>query len=103
MNPAVMNADSASGNDQCPKCGAEGLKQTDDTFECRTPDCGFKAKKYIAGRPLSEDEARELCPGCYLVTWSDQDGLHFRQGVPMKSGVDPRPETSLSVGEPEEC
>ena len=44
----------------CPKCGTEGLKQTDDTYECRAPDCGFKAKKYIAGRLLAEDEAREL-------------------------------------------
>jgi DNA topoisomerase-3 len=44
----------------CPKCGAKGLRQTDDTYECRTPECGFKAKKHIAGRVLSEDEAREL-------------------------------------------
>ncbi|WP_035604997.1 DNA topoisomerase III [Haloferula sp. BvORR071] len=44
----------------CPKCGAEGLKQTDESYECRTPDCGFKAKKYIAGRLLTEEEAREL-------------------------------------------
>lgn len=44
----------------CPKCGAEGLKQTDESYECRTPDCGFKMKKYIAGRLISEEEAREL-------------------------------------------
>jgi DNA topoisomerase-3 len=44
----------------CPKCGAKGLKQTDATYECRAPECGFKAKKHIAGRLLSEDEAREL-------------------------------------------
>jgi DNA topoisomerase-3 len=44
----------------CPKCGTQGLKQTDESYECRTPECGFKAKKYIAGRLLAEDEAREL-------------------------------------------
>ncbi|MDB6079149.1 MAG: topoisomerase [Akkermansiaceae bacterium] len=44
----------------CPKCGAPVLKQTDATYECRELDCGFRAKKYIAGRLLSEDEAREL-------------------------------------------
>jgi DNA topoisomerase-3 len=44
----------------CPKCGAKDLKQTDDTYECRTPDCGFKMKKYIAGRLISEPEAAEL-------------------------------------------
>ena len=84
MNPAVMNADSASGNDQCPKCGAEM-----EPIEVAVEEL-----------PIQQ---LHLCPDCYLVTWSDQDGLHFRQGVPMKSGVDPRPETSLSVGEPEEC
>ena len=44
----------------CPACGAEALRQTDATYECRQPDCGFKAKKHIAGRLLSEEEAREL-------------------------------------------
>ena len=44
----------------CPKCGAKGLKQTDATYECREPECGFKTKKYIAGRLLSADEAAEL-------------------------------------------
>ncbi|WP_193214732.1 DNA topoisomerase III [Luteolibacter marinus] len=44
----------------CPKCGAQGLKQTDATYECREPECGFKAKKHIAGRLISEEEAREL-------------------------------------------
>ena len=44
----------------CPVCGAESLKQTDATYECRSEDCKFKAKKYIAGRLLTEDEAREL-------------------------------------------
>lgn len=44
----------------CPKCGAHALRQTDATYECREPGCGFKAKKYIAGRLLSEDEAKQL-------------------------------------------
>ena len=44
----------------CPMCGAESLKQTDATYECREPDCKFKAKKHIAGRLLTEDEARQL-------------------------------------------
>jgi len=44
----------------CPACGATSLKQTDATYECREADCKFKAKKHIAGRLLTEDEAREL-------------------------------------------
>ncbi len=44
----------------CPICGASGLRQTDATYECRQPECKFKAKKHIAGRLLSEAEAVEL-------------------------------------------
>ncbi|HSP41296.1 MAG TPA: DNA topoisomerase III [Luteolibacter sp.] len=44
----------------CPACGADHLRQTDATYECRQPDCKFKAKKHIAGRLLSEEEAAEL-------------------------------------------
>jgi DNA topoisomerase-3 len=44
----------------CPACGAESLRQTDATYECRQPGCTFKAKKHIAGRLLSREEAAEL-------------------------------------------
>ncbi len=44
----------------CPMCGADSLKQTDATYECREPECKFKAKKHIAGRLLTEDEAKQL-------------------------------------------
>ncbi len=44
----------------CPICGAQNLRQTDATYECRQPDCKFKAKKHIAGRLLTETEAAEL-------------------------------------------
>jgi hypothetical protein len=54
----------------------------------------------------------QLCPACYLVTWTDHDGPHVRQGVPMKPGADPSNglgtgsgiNDSISVpAEPEEC
>ncbi len=44
----------------CPICGGPSLKQTDATYECREPECKFKAKKHIAGRLLTEAEAVEL-------------------------------------------
>jgi DNA topoisomerase-3 len=44
----------------CPTCGAQDLRQTDATYECRNPDCKFKAKKHIAGRLLTEEEAVKL-------------------------------------------
>ena len=44
----------------CPKCGATTLKVTDATYECQEPECGFRSKKYIASRLLSEEEAHQL-------------------------------------------
>ena len=44
----------------CPMCGAPSLKQTEATYECREPECKFKAKKHIAGRLLTEEEATQL-------------------------------------------
>ncbi len=44
----------------CPCCGAPSLMQTEATYECREPDCKFKAKKHIAGRLLTTDEATQL-------------------------------------------
>jgi DNA topoisomerase-3 len=44
----------------CPSCGAARLKQTDATYECREEACDFRVSKHIAGRRLSDDEAKEL-------------------------------------------
>lgn len=30
----------------------------------------------------------QLCPDCYTVIWSDQEGLHVRQGVPVRNIAD---------------
>ena len=69
-DPALTPGDPALGDRRCPKCGIE-MEPIDIEVE---------------GLPLQE---LQLCPGCYLVTWSDQDGPHVRQGVPMKPGVNP--------------
>jgi DNA topoisomerase-3 len=44
----------------CPICGAQGLRQTEATYECHLPECKFKANKHIAGRQLAAAEATEL-------------------------------------------
>jgi|KBSMisStandDraft_5_1062788.scaffolds.fasta_scaffold1286984_1 hypothetical protein len=74
------------GDNHCPKCGAET-----EPIE-------------IAVEGLSMQEL-QLCPGCYLVIWSDQDGLHVRQGVPMKRVPDQKSANDpLWIGgEPKEC
>jgi hypothetical protein len=57
-------------------------------------------ESHVEGLPLQH---LQLCPGCYLVMWSDQDGIHVRQGVPMTEGAGPVGDATRLVGEPTEC
>ena len=89
-DPVPPPVDPELGDHPCPKCGVE----------MEPIDIG------VEGLPLQQ---LQLCPGCYLVTWSDQNGLHARQGVPMKPGdhthsdASPGSEPGWLAGEPEEC
>ncbi len=83
-DPAPPHIDAALEHHKCPKCGVE-MEPIETGME---------------GPPLQD---LQLCPGCYLVMWRDPDGLHVRQGLPVKKGVDPRREPRWSAGEPEEC
>jgi hypothetical protein len=84
--PAVTPIDPVSTDSGCPKC-----KVPMEPIEIG-----------VEGLPLQH---LQLCPRCYLVTWSDQDGLHARQGVPMKKGFHPESDSERRppVGKPEEC
>ncbi len=55
----------------CPKCGAEmeAIETADERLSL---------------------QQLHLCPNCYLVAWNDEDGLQFRQGVPVKTNDKPR-------------
>ena len=58
-----------------------------DTMDSTCPRCGTEMEPIEPspqGPPVQE---LQLCPNCYLVIWSDQQGLHLQQGVPMKEGV----------------
>jgi hypothetical protein len=79
------------------------LMHVDSTTSYECPKCGAAMEPIEIGVEGLPIEQLQLCPGCYLVTWSDRDGLHVRQGVPMKPGVDPRSQPRLLEGEPEEC
>jgi DNA topoisomerase-3 len=72
-------------NAPCPKCGATTLKQTDATYECREPECGFKVTKYIANRLLTEDEARELFTKKFVGPLS---GFKSRFNRPFDAGLE---------------
>jgi hypothetical protein len=85
----------------------------DPTADDLCPKCGVAMEPIeigVEGLPL---QRLQLCPRCYLVMWSDQYGLHSRQGVPMKEGFNPsiKPMGTGSVeldprrltSDPEEC
>ena len=44
-----------------------------------------------------------LCPSCYLVMWSDNDGLHIRQGIPMNKGAGTDIDPQWMACEPKAC
>lgn len=69
----------------CPKCGATTLKQTDATYECMEPECGFKITKYIANRLLAEEEARELFTKMFVGPLS---GFRSRFNRPFDAGLE---------------
>jgi uncharacterized protein with PIN domain len=76
--------DSKLKDDSCPKCGAE-MEPIEPGEE---------------GPPV---ERLQLCPTCYLVTWSDREGMHVRQGVPVKPGGMSDVAPSWGLGEPRDC
>ena len=83
-DPELAPADLTPGDQKCPKCGVE----------MEPIDAGAE------GPPFQQ---LQLCPGCYLVMWSDADGLHVRQGVPVKPGEDPRGDSGWVAPEPKKC
>jgi DNA topoisomerase-3 len=69
----------------CPACGAERLKQTDATYECREEACDFRISKHIAGRKLSEVEATELFTTKKLP---EADGYMSRFNKPFSAALE---------------
>ena len=69
----------------CPECGVPELKQTDATYECEEPDCKFRISKYIAGRRLSEEEARELFTSKFL---GPREGFISRFNKPFEAAIE---------------
>ena len=67
------------------------------------PKCGLEMEPIeIAVERLPLEQLR-LCPGCYLVTWIEQNGYHVRQGIPLKRGFHFGGAPKWLAAEPEEC
>lgn len=75
----------------CPACGAPRLKQTDATYECREQACDFRISKHIAGRKLSENEAKELISTKQLP---EIDGFVSRFNKPFSAALKLAPSVS---------
>jgi len=63
-----------------------------DITTTRCPHCGTKMEPIDNGAEGPAFDELRLCPECYLVVWNDEDGLQLRQGVPVKTGHEPRPQ-----------
>ena len=48
------------------------------------PNCGAATESIEAGEEELHFQQLQLCPVCYIVTWRDEDGVHIRQGLPLK-------------------
>jgi DNA topoisomerase-3 len=69
----------------CPKCQAPKLKQTDATFQCYDPDCGFRMSKSIASHELSLAQAAELLTKKFIGPF---DTFKSRFGKPFTAGLE---------------
>ncbi len=56
----VTNMDYPDLPAPCPQCQAPTLRQTDNAFKCKLPECGWSTYKTIAGHALTMDEAKQL-------------------------------------------
>jgi len=85
----------------CPMCQAPTLKQTDATYECSEAECKFKAKKYIAGRPLTDLEAIELFTKKFVGPLS---GFKSRFNQPFEAALelDEKFKVNFKFGDDEE-
>lgn len=75
----------------CPNCGTEGLKTTDATYECKTPDCGFRISKYVAGKELTPENAKTLLTTKFL---EEQDGFMSRFNKPFSAALEIKQDVS---------
>ncbi len=67
------------------------------------PKCACEMESIETGVDGPPFHQLQLCPNCYLVAWSDADGIHLRQGVPMKPGGDSLRDPGWFIGEPQKC
>lgn len=72
---------------KCPFCGGDSFRQTEDFYNCKTPDCKLRVYKVIAGRTMSDEESRQLIEKRFLPPlegFRSRIGKEFRAGLEIK-------------------
>ena len=82
---AKLNAVLPDLDCSCPNCGTTPLQQTDATYQCREDECSFKISKWIAGRELLPDEAKELIGSKALA---ERSGFMSRFNKPFDAALE---------------
>ena len=70
---------------KCPFCGSTSFKQTEDFYNCKTPECKLRVYKIVAGRPLTDDEARTLIEKRFVGPF---EGFRSRIGKEFKAALE---------------
>jgi hypothetical protein len=96
------------GSMQQNNCDPESTAPDPSLDDRRCPKCGEETEPIEVGAEGLAVQELQLCPNCYLVTWTDDAGPHVRQGIPVDPAIDPLSEADESrsmwlPGEPEEC
>ncbi len=69
----------------CPFCGATSYKNTGEFYECRTPKCKVRVFKNVAGKTLTEEQAKTLIEKRFLPT---MEGFRSRLGKEFNAGLE---------------
>ncbi|MEM6912040.1 MAG: DNA topoisomerase III [Verrucomicrobiota bacterium] len=70
----------------CPVCGNGPIKQTDSTYECYSPECKFRIKKYVANHEITLAEAKQLLETKFAGPFDDfksRFGKDFSAGLEL--------------------
>lgn len=88
----VRDMDYPDLNAPCPNCQSSPLRQTDNAFKCKNPDCGWSMYKNLAGRQLTMDEARQLLTARFV---GPLQGFRNRFGKEFDAAIQLNPEQKV--------
>jgi DNA topoisomerase-3 len=77
----------------CPICHAKVLRQTDNAFKCKNPECGWSMYKTLAGHQLTLDQAKQLLTTRFVGPIS---GFRNRFGKEFDAGLELNAENKVA-------